>query len=121
MKQSKGNNALRIFGRVMAVIGVTLLLLVIFLYSAMTLIVRGPSETAKELFVYSMKETSVGGILVDICMTPAEIQEMLGKKESGMDAEVLGGAITDPSKIQINMIGDLGEELRTDEYRTTEA
>ena len=87
----------------MAVIGVTLLLLVIFLYSAMTLIVRGPSETAKELFVYSMKETSVGGILVDICMTPAEIQEMLGKKESGMDAEVLGGAITDPSKIQINI------------------
>lgn len=87
----------------MAVIGMTLLLLVIFLYSAMTLIVRGPSETAKELFVYSMKETSVGGILVDICMTPAEIQEMLGKKESGMDAEVLGGAVTDPSKIQINI------------------
>lgn len=106
MKRSKGKSALRIFGCVMAVIGVTLLLLLVFLYSAITIIVRGPSDTAKELFVYSMKETSVGGILVDITMTKDEINAMMSKKESGMDAEVLGGAITDPSKIQININRD---------------
>ena len=111
MKRSKGKSALRIFGCVMAVIGVTLLLLVIFLYSAITIIVRGPSDTAKELFVYSMKETSVGGILVDITMTKDEINAMMSKKESGMDAEVLGGAVTDPSKIQISINrGDNGTD-----------
>ena len=105
-KSSVGKRILRIFGCTMAVIGVTLLLLVLFLYSAITIIVRGPSDTAKELFVYSMKETSVGGILVDITMTPSEIEAMMSKKESGMDAEVLGGAITDPGKIQININRD---------------
>ncbi len=103
MKNKKATAALRIFGRVMAVIGVSLLMLVLFLYSAMTIVVRGPSETAKELFVYSMKETSVGGILVDMCMSQQEISQMLSKKDSGMDAEVLGGEITDPSKIVINL------------------
>ena len=106
MNRTKGNAVLGVIGRIMAVIGVTLLLLIIFLYSAIAIIVRGPSETAKELFVYSMKETSVGGILVDITMTRGEIEAMMGKKESGMDAEVLGGAVTDPSKIQININRD---------------
>ncbi len=108
MNRSKGKSALRIFGCVMAVIGVTLLLLILFLYSAITIIVRGPSETAKELFVYSMKETSVGGILVDISMTKDEINAMMSKKESGMDAEVLGGAVTDPGQITLPNI-DRGE------------
>lgn len=102
MKRSKANGALRIFLRVLAVIGVTLAMVVAILYGALVMIVRGPSEAARELFVYSMKETSVGGILVDITMTRAEIEEMMGKKESGMDAEMLGGQFTDPSKIVIN-------------------
>ena len=102
MKNKKTNRALGIFLRVLAVLGVTLLMVVGVLYGALVMIVRGPSEAAKELFVYSMKETSVGGILVDITMTRAEIEEMMGKKESGMDAEMLGGQFTDPSKIVIN-------------------
>lgn len=103
MKNEKLRIVLKILLRALAVIGVTLLMIVILLYSALTMIVRGPSETARELFVYSMKETSVGGILVDITMTRAEIEEMMGKKESGEDAEMLGGEITDPSKIVINL------------------
>ncbi len=102
MKNEKTRLALCIFGRVMAALGVTLLLLVLFLYSAMILVVRGPSESAKELFVLSLKETSVGGILVNMCMTQNEIEEMLSVKQNVTDMELLGGEMTDPSKITIN-------------------
>ncbi len=102
MKSEKIKPVLRYFSRVMAVLGVTLLMLLLFLYGAMTLVVRGPSPSAKELFVYSMKETSVGGILVNMCMTQSEIADMLAVKDNVTDMELQNGQITDPSKITIS-------------------
>ena len=74
-----------------ATLGVTLLLLIAFLYAGMQMIIRGPSGSAKELFVLSLKETSVGGILVNICMTPSEIEQMLSVKQNAADMELLNG------------------------------
>ena len=55
----------KIIGRVLIVILTTLILVVIALYLLMLVIAKGPSQSAKKLFVCSVKETSAVGFLAD--------------------------------------------------------
>lgn len=86
-----------ITGRVFAVIGVTLLMLVIFLYFVMLVLVKGPSERAKELFVLSVKESSAGGFLANIYLSSAEIAAIQEANKIEDTDEV-----TDTSIVSIN-------------------
>ena len=66
-----------IVGRILVCIATALLLLLLFAYGIMWILVNGPSPTAKQLFVLSVKETSAGGFLADIYLSQEEIDAIL--------------------------------------------
>ncbi len=85
-----------IIGRVAAVVGAVLLVLVIAAYGIMWILVNGPSPTARRLFVLSVKETSAGGFLANIYLSEEEIDKILGT-----NAEEDPSAQVDVSLIQL--------------------
>jgi len=54
----------------------TVLLLMIALYGVMYVFAKGPSPTARNLFVMSVRETSAIGFLADLYLSPEEIAEI---------------------------------------------
>ena len=90
---------LRTFGRGLAKIGIALLttvaLLVAALYGVMYVLAKGPSPTARDLFVRSVRETSAIGFLANLYFSEAEIQEIIQGKDVAEYIE------TDTSLIQI--------------------
>lgn len=78
----------RIIGRIAIVIVTTLLLIVIALYFLMLTIAKGPSETVKERFVCTVKETSAIGFLADLYFTEEEIEAYVGSFRSNTTGEV---------------------------------
>lgn len=99
-KQKKKNNTkLRTFGRGLAKVGIALLttvvLLVAVLYGVMYVLAKGPSPTARDLFVRSVRETSAVGFLANLYFTEAEIQEIIQGDDVAEYIE------TDTSLIQI--------------------
>lgn len=63
---------MRIFARITAVLLVTLLFIVLFLLGMIYMLSQGESDTAREVFVRSVKETSAIGFLADIFPMPEE-------------------------------------------------
>ena len=86
---------LRVLGKTLCVLLETVLLLAVALYGVMYVLVKGPSPTARDLFVLSVRETSAVGFLADIFLTPEEIAAI----EAGDDTEEY--VETDTSLIQI--------------------
>lgn len=74
-----------VIARVLIVFAVTLLLIVIALYGVMLILTHGPSESAKRLFVMSVKETSAGGFLADMCLSRDEVDAILAEKAAAVD------------------------------------
>ena len=94
-KRSVFLTVLRILGKTLCVLLETVLLLAVALYGVMYVMVKGPSPTARDLFVMSVRETSAVGFLADIFLTPEEIAAI----EAGDDTEEY--VETDTSLIQI--------------------
>lgn len=99
-KKKKAPNAkLRTFGRGLAKVGITLLttvaLLVAALYGVMYVLAKGPSPTARDLFVRSVRETSAIGFLANLYFSEDEIQEIIQGNDVAEYIE------TDTSLIQI--------------------
>ena len=90
---------LRNFGRGLAKVGITLLttvlLLAVTLYGVMYVLAKGPSTTARDLFVRSVRETSAVGFLANLYFSEAEITEIIQGKDVAEYIE------TDTSLIQI--------------------
>lgn len=106
--QKKSSKTGLIVKRVFAVIGITLLMLVVFLYFVMFVLVKGPSERAKELFVLSVKESSAGGFLANIYLSNDEILAIQEANKIEDTTEV-----TDTSIVSINKVTD--EEASAEE------
>ena len=70
---------LKILGRIGIVLLETVLLAAFALYGLMYVIANGPSPTAKELFVFSVRETSAVGFLADLFFSEEEIAAMENK------------------------------------------
>ena len=68
-----GKRLARFLKRLLSVLLVTLLLVVAGLYGVMFILVKGPSPTARNLFIRSVRETSAIGFLADLYLSPAEI------------------------------------------------
>lgn len=94
-KKKKSDLVLIYFGRTVLIVFTVLLALVILLYSVMFVLAKGPSPTARELFVGSVMETSAAKFLARIYFTEEEIEEILNTEEDGERVK------TDPSLIQI--------------------
>ena len=60
-------------GKLLAIILETVLLLAIVLYGVMYVLAKGPSPTARDIFVMSVRETSAVGFIADIFFTEEEI------------------------------------------------
>ena len=59
--------------RCLFVLGLTLVMVCALLYGVMYVLCKGPSPTARDLFVRSVRETSAIGFLADLYLTPEEI------------------------------------------------
>ena len=89
---------LRFFLRLLAVLLVTLLVALGFVYGVMVLLCRGPSPTAKELFVLSTRETSAIGFLPRLCLSAEEIDEILSRQEAQITESTDVSLITLPQQ-----------------------
>lgn len=78
---------------------ITLILLVGALYTAMYLLVNGPSPTVGRLFVLSLKETSAGGFIAHWFMSDTEIEALLAEKATEESSEINTALIKLPEKI----------------------
>ncbi len=99
------NKKLRLFlrytGRFFTVLGVTLLALLITVYSTGLIVIYGPSERARELFVQSFNETSAAKWVPRLFMSSAKIEGIIGSREDVEQSEQVDPgliAIPDPSE-----------------------
>ena len=94
-KPGTGRKVFGILGKIMLVILETVLLLVVALYGLMFVLAKGPSPTARDLFVMSVRETSAMGWVANIYFTEKEIAKIENPKEIDEYIEI------DTSLIQI--------------------
>ena len=76
-KNTKKNTIGKILSRILLLVLETLLILVAGVYGVIFLFSKGPSPTAKELFVHSVNETSAIGFLSRICLSDEEVDAIL--------------------------------------------
>ena len=86
---------LRIVGRVSLFLLTTILLIALALYGVMYILAKGPSPTARNLFVMSVKETSAMGFLANLFFSEEEIAEIMASPDD------IPSEDTDPSLIVI--------------------
>lgn len=104
-KKSGFRKFLSFMGKLLLVLVETVLLLVIALYGVMYVLVEGPSPSARNLFVMSLRETSAMYWVPDLFLTPEEIAGI----ESGGSA-VEEYVETDTSLINIQKPEDKPEQ-----------
>ena len=75
-KKSVGRTILRILGRFLCVLLETVLLVAVALYGVMFVLAKGPSPTARDIFVLSVRETSAVGFLANLFFTDEEIAQI---------------------------------------------
>lgn len=85
------------FSRLLCTLLVTVLAAAVGLLGAIFLVTRGPSATARDLFVRTVRETSAVGFLADIFLSPEEVAQIASKQE-----EVSEYIETDTSLINID-------------------
>ena len=87
-KSSIGMTLLDIFGKVFLFLIETVLLVALAAYCVMFVLAKGPSTTARDLFVMSVRETSAVGFLADIFFTEDEIAQIESRGEAEPEAYV---------------------------------
>lgn len=84
-------------GRLVLILVETVLLLALALYGVMFVLAKGPSPTARDIFVMSVRETSAVGFLANLFFTDEEIAEIESAEDMAVYVE------TDTSLINIQM------------------
>lgn len=108
-KPSKARRVGRFFARWLIFLVLTALLLVITLYGVMYVVAKGPSTSARDIFVMSVRETSAVGFLADIFFTEEEIAAIENKPDVEEYIE------TDTSLITINKPEEKSEDTQQEE------
>lgn len=72
---------LKLLGKLLLILLETVLLLVVALYSVMYVLAKGPSPTARELFVRSVRETSAIGFLAELYLSEEEIAQIEASRD----------------------------------------
>ena len=78
-KPGKLRGFFKVLGRIALVLLETVLLVVIALYGVMYVVAKGPSPTARDLFVMSVRETSAVGFLANLYFTDEQIAAIENK------------------------------------------
>lgn len=103
--RKKGRKVLSFFGRFFLILLETVLLLVIALYGVMYVLAKGPSPTARDLFVRSVRETSAIGFLAELYLSEEEIAQIEASRN-----QVEEYSETDTSLITITQPEEKNEE-----------
>ena len=88
MHQAKTGSFKKFLKRLLIFLLVTLLLLLIALYGVIRVFETGPSETARNLFVRSMNETSALKFVPRICLSEEEVSAILSNNGAGEISEM---------------------------------
>jgi exopolysaccharide biosynthesis protein len=100
-ENSKSNSVLsrigRYVGRFFIWVAATLVILLAGLYVFFFMVNKGPSPRIRDLFVASAKESSVGGVVADIYLSQAQIDDILSKNKTTEFEE-----ITNTSLVKLN-------------------
>lgn len=80
-KKSFGKRLLGFLGKFCLILVETVLLVAIALYGVMYVLAKGPSPTARDLFVRSVRETSAVGFLANIYFSDEEIAQIEAAEE----------------------------------------
>ncbi|MBQ2785721.1 MAG: phosphodiester glycosidase family protein [Oscillospiraceae bacterium] len=75
-KKSAIRIILGVFGKLLCVLLETVLLAAVALYGVMFVLAKGPSPTARDIFVLSVRETSAVGFLANLFFTDEEIAQI---------------------------------------------
>ncbi len=95
----KGKRILRTIGRIGAVVGITLAFLLLLCIGAIYILEKGPSETAKTIFVTSCNESSAMGFLTTMFLSQEEVDEIMKKTKM---AEVEEGKSSDTDLVVVD-------------------
>ena len=97
-KRSAGNRILTVLGRIGATLLAVVVLLAVALYGVMFVLAKGPSPTARDLFVRSVQETSAIGFLARLYFSQAEIDRITGADAEAVYQEVDTSLIELPNR-----------------------
>lgn len=94
-----------IVGRIFSCFGLAILLILIFIFGCITIVCKGPSERARDLFVNTVMETSAAKFLAKIYFSDEQIQEIIDKNSTQTFDE-----ITDEEMIEIKEVPEEQDE-----------
>lgn len=97
-KVTKKKKVLSIVGRCFTAIGVTLLLVLVFLYGICFILIKGPSESAKKQFVCAANETSAMKWLPYVYLKKSEVKSIIN---SNTMQEIEEGTVSDTNLVVI--------------------
>lgn len=97
-KKSRSNSAISTLGKIAATLGVTIGFLALLCLGAIFVLEKGPSESAKVIFVKSCDETSALKWIPHIFLKDDEVKKIL---ENSNMAEIGDNVTSDSSKIQV--------------------
>ena len=104
-KKKKKIGVGRAIGSVFAVLGTSLGMVIIGLYAIMLVVTHGPSTVARDYFVLSVRESSAGGFLANMCVSKSTIKEI---EENNKVADMDG--VSDSSLITIDTDDDTDDD-----------
>ena len=107
---SKKRNGGRIVGRIFIVLGLIILFLLFFILGTITVVFRGPSETAKGLLTTTLMETSALKFIPKMYFSEEEVALMIEKNSA-----VAVNEITDTSLVVIEKKDETSEEIKPEE------
>ncbi len=115
----KNRKILNVIGKIALSIVTLLIIIVIGLYGVMWILVNGPSEEARRLFVISVDETSAGGFLARLYLSEDEIQAIKeGNKSELSDDKTDASLIQLPSNTEDTADTPVTENIQNDPENT---
>ena len=115
----KNRKILNVIGKIALSIVTLLIISVIGLYGVMWILVNGPSEEARRLFVISVDETSAGGFLARLYLSEDEIQAIKeGNKSELSDDKTDASLIQLPSNTEDTADTPVTENIQNDPENT---
>ncbi len=109
-KKGLGSRIGKIVLRFFVIFLITLILLAGALYTAMFVLVRGPSPTVGKLFILSLKETSAGGFIAHWFMSDNEINALLAEKATEENSEINTALIKLPESTHLDNTDETDDE-----------
>jgi len=120
MKTTKNNNRNgvasrigRFVGRFFIWVAATLFILLVGLYVFFFMVNKGPSPRIRDLFVASAKESSVGGVVADIYLSQAQIDEILSKNKTTEFEEITNTSLVKLNTSENDMTGEMKVETES--------